>query len=272
MQHKAISLALLALLFATSASAQQNNLSQYDPNAATQLPEGVDPDGASKLPDGVDPNGASQLPEGVDRNSAMEGAAPVSAEMQNMVDEIMGQQQGSLLSGDEGTACEAIVCLSTGGPPSECSSALTRYFSINLSKPWKTIEARINFLKMCPASEDSPQMGTLVDAIGRGAGRCDAASLNQSLRTWRGDGEYEISNQMPSYCDAYFGHEYTDVASIKPRYIDRYVVRSWTDSEGVVQYEYDGGYWVDAQSPGPTSANNTNGAIPASQDRAGVGF
>jgi hypothetical protein len=261
-------LALVALLFAATAAAQDGNLNRYDPNAASQLPEGADPNATD---DRYDSNAASQLPEGVDPNAASQGNE-LSTEMQNMVDEIMGEQQGQMLSGDEGTACEAILCLSTGGPPSECANALRRYFSINLSKPWKTIQARINFLKMCPVSDDTPQMGSLVEAIGHGAGRCDAASLNQTLRRWTGEGEYEVSNQMPSYCAAYFDHEYTDVESTKPRYIDRYVVRTWTDSDGNMQYEYAGGYWVDGGSTEVASNNSGNGAVPASQDRAAVGF
>jgi hypothetical protein len=77
---------------------------------------------------------------------------------------------------------------------------------------------------------------------------------------------------MPSYCAAYFDHEYTDVENTMPRYIDRYVVRTWTDSEGNTQYEYAGGYWVDGNSTEVASNNTGNGAIPASQDRAAVGF
>jgi len=162
-----------------------------------------------------------------------------------------------MFSGDEGSACEAILSLSTGGPPSECMPSLRKYFSINLSKPWKTIQARINFLKMCPTSDDTPQMGTLVEAIGHGAGRCDAASLNQTLMMWTGgdSGDYYISDQMPSYCSAYFDHEYTDIDGTQPRYVG---------TPGA------GGRWEDGQAI--AAANDTNGAIPASKDSAAVGF
>jgi hypothetical protein len=268
MKKTAISVALMAMLMACAATASAQdpgNNSQYDPNAASQLPEGFDP----STPDArYDSGAASQKP--ADYNP--QGSTELSSEMQGMVDQITQQQQGQMLSGDEGSACEAIICLSTGGPPSECASALRKYFSINLSKPWKTIQARINFLKMCPASDDSPQMGSLVEAIGNGAGRCDAASLNQTLRRWTGiDGQYEISNQMPSYCDAYHTHEYTDIGSTKPRYVDKFVVRTYTDSEGTVHTEYDGGYWVDGGSAVAATNNTGNGAVPASKDPAAVG-
>lgn len=274
-------LALAIALSASSAAAfaQSNN--------GFQLPEGYDPAGynpdatSGQLPDGYDPAGnnsnttGGQLPNGYD-STVNTSSATVTDDMQAMVDDLTRDQQGQMLSGDEGSACEAIICLSTGGPPSECMPSLQKYFSINLSKPWKTIEARINFLKMCPASSDSPQMSTLVEAIGNGAGRCDAATLNIVLRRWiwggdSSDNEYEISNQMPAYCDAYFMHEYTDVDSTKPHYIDKYVESSYTDSEGNTIYQYAGGYWVDGGTSAKVAAN-TNGAVPASKDPAAIGF
>ncbi|WP_445234244.1 TrbM/KikA/MpfK family conjugal transfer protein [Duganella rhizosphaerae] len=47
-------------------------------------------------------------------------------------------------------ACEATLCLSTGQPPTECTPSLNKYFSIAFKQPWKTIQARGNFLKLCP--------------------------------------------------------------------------------------------------------------------------
>ncbi|WP_265177498.1 TrbM/KikA/MpfK family conjugal transfer protein, partial [Campylobacter coli] len=55
-----------------------------------------------------------------------------------------------ILTGDTKLACEAILCLSSGTRPSECSSSLARYFSIKFKKPWKTINARRAFLNLCP--------------------------------------------------------------------------------------------------------------------------
>lgn len=54
------------------------------------------------------------------------------------------------LSAMASLACEATLCLSTGQPPTECTPSLNKYFSIVFSKPWKTIQARGNFLKLCP--------------------------------------------------------------------------------------------------------------------------
>jgi hypothetical protein len=119
-----------------------------------------------------------------------------------------------ILTGDTRLACEATLCLSSGTKPSECSPSLERYFGIH-KKSWNdTIKARHNFLKLCPASDESSEMDSLTKAIAQGAGHCDAASLNMVLKTvdWGGDG-YHISNEMPSYCVAYTSHEYTDLTT-----------------------------------------------------------
>lgn len=54
------------------------------------------------------------------------------------------------LSAMASLACEATLCLSTGQPPHECTPSLKKYFSIVFKKPWKTLQARKNFLKLCP--------------------------------------------------------------------------------------------------------------------------
>lgn len=143
-------------------------------------------------------------------------------------------QDGEEFSGDTRLACEAILCLSTGQRPSECTPSLSRYFGIHKRKLSDTIAARRDFLERCPASNQTPQMTTLVRAIARGAGRCDAASLNATLRMWTGGegGEIQISDRMPAYCMAYTGHAYTDFSQTEPRY---------------VATPQSGGYWVEAR-------------------------
>lgn len=141
-----------------------------------------------------------------------------------------------VLTGDTRLACEAILCLSSGTRPSECAPSLSRYFSIKKKKFSDTIRARLDFLNLCPVANQSPEMQSLVSAISRGAGRCDAASLNSTLRMWTGgdDGAIYISNQMPNYCAAYTGHGYTDfnTSGFMPKYV------------GTPERD---GYWVDAK-------------------------
>ncbi len=140
------------------------------------------------------------------------------------------------LVGEARMACEAILCLSTGAPPVACTPALTRYFDITRRRLSDTLRARLDFLRLCPISDQTPEMRSLVSSIASGAGRCDASSLNRSLRTWgrRGDDAYlYIRNQMPGYCLAYGGNPSTDFSGTGglPRYVgtpDR------------------GGHWVEA--------------------------
>lgn len=121
-----------------------------------------------------------------------------------------------VLTGLVKLSCEAILCLSTGSPPNECSPSLTHYFDIDFDDFSDTIDARINFLNLCPVSAQTPQMQSLVQAITHGAGRCDAASLNATLLSYTdgvigGFGAGCISSTKPSYCSVYEGHEYTDL-------------------------------------------------------------
>lgn len=126
-----------------------------------------------------------------------------------------------VLTGDTRLACEAILCLSTGTQPSECAPSLRRYFSISHRRFSDTIRGRVNFLKLCPVANQTPQMQALVNAQANGAGRCDAQSLNATMTMWHGydDGTTYISNQMPDYCATYAGHAYTDFKGMVPRYV-----------------------------------------------------
>ena len=118
----------------------------------------------------------------------------------------------NVLGGDAGLACEAILCLSSAERPSECTESLHRYFSIKLKKPYKTIQARKDFLNLCPSSRE-PNMPQLVNALAKGAGRCDAAELNK-IGHYVGLGQnrrFVVSKTKPSYCAAYENHEWTTV-------------------------------------------------------------
>lgn len=139
-------------------------------------------------------------------------------------------QADELLTGLVKLSCEAILCLSTGSPPNECSPSLTHYFHIDFDDFSDTLDARINFLNMCSVSAQTPQMQSLVQAIAHGAGRCDAASLNATLLSYTsggvigGFGAGCISSTKPSYCNAYEEHEYTDLGQGAHYVIDPHVV------------------------------------------------
>ena len=124
----------------------------------------------------------------------------------------------SFLSGDEKYSCEAILCLSTGQPPSECSPALDRYFSIKAKKLSKTIRKRKKFLEICPEVEYEGKDAHL-SALAEGGGRCDMQSLLHYLNAGSTNQGFpfivsSFSNQptrtIPAYCQTLFDSPYTD--------------------------------------------------------------
>jgi len=127
-----------------------------------------------------------------------------------------GAAAGGTLSGTAKLACEAILCLSSSTTPSECSPSLNKYYSIKDKKFSKQIRKRINFLNACPVVNSDPNMSSLVNAIARGAGKCDPDSLNITNITYSNGywGQGCISSQLPSYCSAYVNHQYTDLQKL----------------------------------------------------------
>jgi len=144
----------------------------------------------------------------------------------------LGAQE--VLTGDTRLACEAVLCLASGTRPAECAPSLAKYFSISYRKFADTIRGRLNFLNLCPAGRQTPQMQSFVTALANGAGRCDAASLNAELLIWTGvdTGTVYISDQLPDYCSAYIANKYSNLGGLTPKYV------------GVPER---GGYWVAAR-------------------------
>lgn len=95
--------------------------------------------------------------------------------------------QAQEMNGVTQLACEAVLCLSAPTRPAECAASISHYFGIVMSKPWKTVQARKNFLKLCPdvseadankaaaaaTAQDEPsgQNATPLDAAGVGNNR-----------------------------------------------------------------------------------------------------
>ncbi|MGG5149231.1 TrbM/KikA/MpfK family conjugal transfer protein [Alcaligenes aquatilis] len=161
-----------------------------------------------------------------------------------------------LLTGIPRLACEATLCLSSGLRPNECSPSLDHYFDIKkYSKhglDWSaTVDARRSFLSQCPASADQG-MSERIDAISRGAGKCDPEYLNRAYADtaykWRkheyggdsGQTVYEVHplptvtlDQLPTYCVVYNDHAWTHKLSV------RYVGRPSMGGHWVETQEYD---------------------------------
>ncbi|OSI10931.1 MULTISPECIES: TrbM/KikA/MpfK family conjugal transfer protein [Neisseria] len=169
---------------------------------------------------------------------------PLAAVAQNSLKE-------ELLQGDEKLACEAILCLSSGTRPNECHPSLHRYFSIRHKKMHRTIEARRDFLNMCPSSSEKDMSG-LTDALANGAGRCDAAELNRVMRrivTVRECGNlknntFSSRRSGESFCQ---NVKKAIVLNAKPAYCTAYHQHGWTTAGENVRYigdPKDGGRWV----------------------------
>lgn len=131
-----------------------------------------------------------------------------------------------VLTGDTKLACEAILCLSSGTRPSECSSSLARYFSIKFKKPWETINARRAFLNLCPIQNDANiedlVLNNLVDDVlpVSDPRQCTPNYLNTQVETKRsystfGIMSYRINPNMPNFCHALINHAYTDYKTPK---------------------------------------------------------
>ena len=72
-------------------------------------------------------------------------------------------QAQQVLTGDTRFACEALLCLTSGQRPDECTPSLQRYFSIKLRRFNDTQRARSSFLNLCPAST-AQNVGQIVAA------------------------------------------------------------------------------------------------------------
>ena len=166
--------------------------------------------------------------------------------------------QPDLFTGDTKLACEAILCLSSGTRPSECNPSLQRYFSIHHKKPHKTIQAREDFLNLCPTSGEKG-IKELNRALANGAGRCDAQELNRVMRRTITVRECKVvankSAMRSLSAKSKPVQECQDVQKVvvlnaKPSYCSAYHNHEWTRVSDTVKYVGDpkqGGKWVDVQ-------------------------
>ena len=164
--------------------------------------------------------------------------------------------QPDLLTGDTKLACEAILCLSSGTRPSECNPSLDRYFRIHHKKMHKTIQARQDFLNLCPTSGEKG-IKELNRALANGAGRCDAKELNRVMRRTITVRECKVvanksamrslsaKNQPAQECQDV---QKVVVLNAKPSYCSAYHNHEWMRVSDTVKYVGDpkqGGKWVD---------------------------
>lgn len=156
---------------------------------------------------------------------------------------MVGAGQARELSGSESVSCTALLCLASSTRPSECSSAISQYFSIKKLKFSDTLNARRAFLEICPTANESSQVKALARAISRGAGQCTAAQLNIQLRftfflpaqsdSWWDYGRdvEAIKDEMPSLCNEYYDFFAPDYfRTDKPKYVGKMGIDGrWVD-------------------------------------------
>lgn len=119
------------------------------------------------------------------------------------------QDGPGIFTGDTRYACEAILCLSSGQRPDECTPSLRRFFSIRRASD------RRDFLRGCPqAEEDSQRMGQYTDLLADAAYRCQADVLNVQHVYYQSDNGPYIHNTLPAICRTYAAHPNTDQISI----------------------------------------------------------
>ena len=99
------------------------------------------------------------------------------------------------LSAMASLACEATLCLSTGQPPHECTPSLNKYFSIVFTKPWKTLQARKNFLKLCPDVQEADAQSKAEQSITQS--EREEAAKPHSADTDGGDAEPGTQSGQP---------------------------------------------------------------------------
>lgn len=138
------------------------------------------------------------------------------------------------LTGDRRTACEVLLCLSSGQRPSECNPPLRHFYSIKGKKPGDTLKKRRKFLELCPT--DSGNTATniiLADYKGMLASvnpdECKPEYLNNQFQNkvndlnikYYANGQLtnkniknvnftRINPSMPSFCPTFIDHQYTD--------------------------------------------------------------
>lgn len=181
-----------------------------------------------------------------------------------------------VLTGDTKLSCEAILCLSSGTRPSECSPSLNRYFSISAKKWSDTVKKRKSFLQLCPvdgADEKDEVFADLRDNVLPNADprQCTAEYLNSQIEKKRArnvDNEnfflsfysYRVNPNIPSQCNALYRHSYTDIK--KPTYKcsgEFYSQLEWNMSAKLVQVSKSEYQSLQSQNKHKIDYNDENG-------------
>jgi len=140
----------------------------------------------------------------------------------------------SALSGDQESACGAILCLVGGSGVAECAGYLARYFAITASTPQKLLNRRLDFLNLCPVSDLPADIRPLIASYGA---QCQPPTLVSYLnaqiqwceaRNIDGTADCKPSGDEWQMCAPFFDNAYTTYEA--PRLNERCTMV--TDADG----------------------------------------
>lgn len=142
---------------------------------------------------------------------------------------------GEMLQGDQKTACEVILCLTSSQRPNECTPPINEY----ILKSWRytahggidwgsTMNARSGFLQQCPATDEDQELSALAEGHARLGESCNLALYNTPTRTIYYNALDPLSEKKPDHnkdilsitvidsaihsgCKAYIENEYMDL-------------------------------------------------------------
>lgn len=125
------------------------------------------------------------------------------------------------MSDDESSACQVILCMAsgaTGSMPSECKSAMRKFFAIWDIKPHKLLTKRLNFLKLCSTGND-PQLDNYRNNLTNitSPNECTAQFLNKKIDYKQKHRYVRTTATIPNGCRLLAKNQYTPIKL--PKYI-----------------------------------------------------
>ena len=182
---------------------------------------------------------------------------------------IAGSGQVRALSGDQESACGAILCLAGGAGVAACAPYLARYFAIDAANPTRLFEKRLDFLNLCPASG---LPGDVRPMIARYGATCQPTQLVRYLngqirscqvRATDGVDDCEPSGDEWRICAAFYDHGYT--VYDPPQLQEQCSRERGDDGYWTERCSYT---WVGAGSAAPAAEGSPlSGLAPSSLDR-----
>ena len=111
---------------------------------------------------------------------------------------------GDVLGGELRSSCEALLCLSTGARPGECSPSLGVYYAIHGATPVDTMALRMAFLMLCPTGGSiGGGSGSDGEAVVSGVQVMSDAEKEQLVTIIvRGESGVNVRHDPPAYQDS----------------------------------------------------------------------